>query len=85
MYAVYGTPGTISFIAFLYTHLKQIYTISVTIWTPTGHAIYATPASNICDINCDIDGLVQDRSKSITNALELLQSYTKPSIHGSNI
>ena len=27
-----------------------------------------------------IDGLVQDCSNSIANALELLQSYTKPSI-----
>ena len=30
----------------------------------------------------DIDGLVQDCSNSIANALELLQSCTKPSICG---
>ena len=30
-----------------------------------------------------IDGLVQDCSNSIANALELLQSCTKPSIHAS--
>ena len=29
----------------------------------------------------DIDGLVQDCSNSIANALELLQSYTKPSVY----
>ena len=29
----------------------------------------------------DIDGLVQDCSNSIANALELLQSCTKPSIY----
>ena len=29
----------------------------------------------------DIDGLVQDRSNSIANALELPQSRTKPSIY----
>ena len=29
---------------------------------------------------CITDGLVQDCSNSIANALELLQSYTKPSI-----
>ena len=29
----------------------------------------------------DIDGLVQDCSNSIANALELLQSYTKPLIY----
>ena len=29
----------------------------------------------------NIDGLVQDCSNSIANALELLQSYTKPSIY----
>ena len=28
-----------------------------------------------------IDGLVQDCSNSIANALELLQSFTKPSIY----
>ena len=28
-----------------------------------------------------IDGLVQDCSNSISNALELLQSFTKPSIN----
>ena len=28
-----------------------------------------------------IDGLVQDCSNSTANALELLQSYTKPSIY----
>ena len=32
------------------------------------------------EINEDIDGLVQDCSNSIANALELLQSYTEPSI-----
>ena len=31
-------------------------------------------------IQHDIDGLVQDCSNSIANALELLQSCTKPSI-----
>ena len=30
-------------------------------------------------INGEIDGLVQDYNSSIANALELLQSYTKPS------
>ena len=30
-----------------------------------------------------IDGLVQDCSNSIANALELLQSCTKPSIYSS--
>ena len=30
--------------------------------------------------NVSIDGFVQDCSNSIANALELLQSYTKPSI-----
>ena len=29
----------------------------------------------------DIDGLVQDCSNSIANALELLQSYIKPSVY----
>ena len=29
----------------------------------------------------NIDGLVQDSSNSIADALELLQSYTKPSIY----
>ena len=28
--------------------------------------------------NCDINGLVHDCSISIANALEILQSYTKP-------
>ena len=32
-----------------------------------------------------IDGLVQDCSNSIANALELLQSCTKPSIYSPNI
>ena len=32
------------------------------------------------DFHCNIDGLVQDCSNSIANALELLQSCTKPSI-----
>ena len=32
-----------------------------------------------------IDDLVQDRSNSIANALELLQSFTKPSIYNSNL
>ena len=31
--------------------------------------------------NANIYGLVQDCSNSIANALELLQSYTKPSLH----
>ena len=31
-------------------------------------------------MKCDIDGLVQDCSNSNANALELLQSCTKPSI-----
>ena len=31
-------------------------------------------------VNRQMDGLVQDCSNSIANALELLQSYTKPSI-----
>ena len=34
--------------------------------------------------NTDIDGLVQDCSNSIANALELLQSCTKPSIYASS-
>ena len=34
---------------------------------------------------CYTDGLVQDCSKSIANALELLQSCTKPSIQGFHI
>ena len=29
---------------------------------------------------CHVDGLVQDRSNSIANTMELLQSNTKPSI-----
>ena len=32
-----------------------------------------------------IDGLVQDRSNSIANALELLQSCTKPSIWSATV
>ena len=32
-----------------------------------------------------IDDLVQDRSNSTANALELLQSFTKPSIYYSNL
>ena len=32
------------------------------------------------DIKYDMDGLVQDCSISIANALEILHSYTKPSI-----
>ena len=34
----------------------------------------------IVSIYHDIDGFVQDCSNSIANALELLQSFTKPSI-----
>ena len=34
----------------------------------------------LCALLCYIDGLVQDCSNSIANALELLQSGTKPSI-----
>ena len=32
----------------------------------------------------DIDGLVQDSSNFIANALKLLQSCTKPSIYSTN-
>ena len=32
-----------------------------------------------------IDGLVQDCSNSIANALELLKSWTKPSLSNNNI
>ena len=32
-----------------------------------------------------IDGLVQNRSNSIANTLELLQSFTKPSIYESSL
>ena len=32
------------------------------------------------DVSFHIDGLAQDGSNSIANALELLQSYIKPSI-----
>ena len=35
--------------------------------------------SNEFDKQCYMDGLVQDSSNSIANALELLQSCTKPS------
>ena len=35
---------------------------------------------NLADIKHNIDGLVQDCSNSIANALELLQSCTGPSI-----
>ena len=31
-------------------------------------------------IHDDIDGLAQDRSNSIANALDLMQSFTKPLI-----
>ena len=34
---------------------------------------------------CDIDGLVQDCSNSTANALELLQSWTKPLISECNM
>ena len=34
----------------------------------------------VVEENCYIDGLVQDWSNSIANALELLQSCTKPSV-----
>ena len=37
------------------------------------------------DINNDIGGLVQDCSNSIANALELLQSCTKPSMYALNV
>ena len=40
------------------------------------HCCYCLETNNI-------DGLVQNCSNSIANALELLQSCTKPSIHGS--
>ena len=33
----------------------------------------------------NIDGLVQDRSNSIANAMELLQSCTKPSIQPDSV
>ena len=36
---------------------------------------------NICKILVHIDGLVQDCSISMANALEILQSYTEPSIY----
>ena len=35
----------------------------------------------LCRFACYIDGLVQDCSNSIGNAMELLQSYTKPSLY----
>ena len=44
--------------------------------------IYVSTYSNDSIHSDDIDGLVQDRSNSIANALELLQSRTKPSILG---
>ena len=36
------------------------------------------------DWEANMDGLVQDCSNSIANALELLQSYTKPSIYSNS-
>ena len=46
--------------------------------------IDSTPAApntgNMVDMALHIDGLVQDRSNSIANAMELLQSCSKPSI-----
>ena len=38
----------------------------------------------IC-VSGDVDGLAQDCSNSIANALELLQSCTKPSMCGVNL
>ena len=42
--------------------------------------ISAIEIAVLCALSCYIDGLVQDCSNSIANALELLQSGTKPSI-----
>ena len=36
---------------------------------------------NICQFLVHIDGLVQDCSISMANTLEILQSYTEPSIY----
>ena len=45
--------------------------------------MFAFPVSIILHFSMqNIDGLVQDCSNSIANALELRQSCTKPSIYG---
>ena len=74
-----------------FTNLNRIYKMSDESWKFFGYIThYSTVATDglvlkqqtiSIDSGDYIDGLVQDCSNSIANALELLQSCTKPSIY----
>ena len=58
-------------------------TDSLNVWMRKKTVIlsFTTLLINVClNLDNNIEGLVQDCSNSIANALELLQSCTKPSI-----
>ena len=62
------------------------YTLQVAAYTKAGSSERSDPYPGLTDVKgqlgsqIDSHGLVQDCSNSIANALELLQSCTKPSI-----